>query len=268
MKGLVQIMTDKSSIRLLKFFNVVSFILMVVVNALANILPINGIGTGAISDLYPNLFAPAGITFSIWGVIYLLLAGFVVYQLGISRNDGTFDLWWGISPLFIISSVANTIWIFSWHYQIIPLSMILMAIILVCLILINKKINRHQLTMKESIFIRLPFSVYFGWITVATIANATTLLVSLNWNGWGLSERMWMVIILLIGLAIGVATTVRNKDVAYAFVILWAYLGILIKHLSATGFAGNYPDIITTVCISMFVILLSIVYVLRNRFKS
>jgi len=257
-------MSQQRRVKVLKTFNVLSFILMVTINALANILPINGITTGGVSDSYPNLFAPAGVTFAIWGLIYLLLAGFVIYQLGLFKGADTKAIIKLISGYFIMSSLANTAWIFSWQYKIIPLSMILMLVILVCLIKINIKINSIELTSKEKLFVKLPFSVYFGWITVATIANATTMLVSLGWNGWGLSEQIWTIVILSIGLIIGMATTLKNKDIPYGIVIFWAYLGILIKHISLSGFAGDYPGIITTLIISLVVIFICLLYITKK----
>ncbi|APC40187.1 lantibiotic ABC transporter permease [Clostridium estertheticum] len=260
-------MSKERGVKILKIFTVLSFVLMVTVNALANILPINGITTGGVSDSYPNLFAPAGVTFAIWGIIYILLAGFVIYQLGLFKGSDTNAIVKLIDGYFIISSLTNATWIFSWQYKVIPLSMILMIVILVCLIKINDKINSIELTSKEKLFVKLPFSVYFGWITVATIANATTLLVSLGWNGWGLSEQIWTIIILLVGLVIGMATTLKNKDIPYGIVIFWAYLGILIKHVSSSGFAGEYYGIITTLIISLVIIFICLLYVSKKRKK-
>lgn len=254
----------------LKWLNAITFVMMVTVNALANILPINGIGTGAVSDAYPNLFAPAGLTFAIWGVIYLLLAGFVIYQLGFIKvkNVERVDTIKRIGWYFIISSVANTVWVFSWHYRMIPLSLLLMLVILICLILAYNGINKAPLTSQEKAFVRLPFGVYFGWITVATIANVTTLLVSIGWNGFGLSQSVWTIVALAAGLVIGVATIWKNKDIAYGLVILWAYAGILNKHVMANGFANQYPEIIATVAISMAVVLLVMGGVLMKLVKT
>jgi len=248
----------------------ITYVAMVAVNGLANVLPINGMITGDISDSYPNLFAPTGITFIIWGVIYLLLAGHTAYQLGLFRKEGEevkTALLKEVGTLFAISSVANIAWIFSWHYKIIPLSMLFMLIILVCLALITIRINKEKLTANEKIFIRLPFSVYFGWITVATIANATTLLVDKLGspvNLLGISEVVWTVIILLVGLVIGVVTTLKYRDVPYGLVIVWAYIGILIKHLTAkplpNGFNSQYPAVIATVIVSLVVLVVTLVY--------
>ncbi|MBP1743802.1 MAG: hypothetical protein H6Q58_780 [Firmicutes bacterium] len=236
-----------------------TFLIMVGVNALANILPIGGQNTGQVSDSYPNLFAPAGITFSIWGLIYLLLAGYTVYQLELFQKEKSIlreGLLTKVGVLFSISSAANSIWIFSWHYEILPASMMLMLVILFCLILINQILRKENLPASEKIFVRLPFSVYFGWITVATIANATTLLVSTGFDGLGLTEAAWTVIMISAGAVIGIATMLRNKDIPYGLVIIWAYAGIIIKHTSAAGFNGQYPQVITAawVCIALLVI--------------
>ena len=245
----------------------ITFILMVVVNALANILPINGIGTGDVSDSYPNLFAPAGITFAIWGVIYLLLAAYTVFQLGLFKKNRSMSdaLMNKIGVVFSISSIANTVWIFSWHYGIIALSMVLMLLILVCLAIIVSAIRKETLSTKEKVFVKLPFSIYFGWITVATIANMTTLLVSLGWNGFGLSQTVWAVAIIAIGAVIGIITILRNKDYAYGLVILWAYAGILIKHVSATGFNSMYPAVIFTTIAAMVLVVVAEVIAITKK---
>jgi len=240
-----------------KIWVAVTFIIMVGVNYLANALPINGLNTGAVSDSYKNLFAPAGLTFAIWGLIYLLLLIYTVYQFGVFQPKDTdrSALFEKIGGLFAASSLANAAWIFSWHYKYIILSMILMAVILVCLIKISGIIYKETLTKREKIFVRLPFSVYFGWITVAAIANMTVMLVSLKWDGFGIAEPIWTIIILAIGMLIGAVTMIRHMDMAYGFVLIWAYSGILLKHVSVKGFAGKYTDIVTTVigCIVFFI---------------
>jgi hypothetical protein len=223
-----------------------AFLLMVTVNTLANIVKFNGVTTGQVSDDFPNLFAPAGITFAIWGVIYFLLAAYTAYQLGLFRPKGENardSLFQKVGWIFSVSSLANAIWIFAWQYYSIALSMLLMAVILICLIWINLVIKKEQLTTREKFFIRLPFSVYFGWITIATIANATTLLASLDWNGFGLPQQFWAGLMLGIGMLIGTTVMMVNRDKAYGLVLIWAYIGILIKHVSATGFMGLYPAV-------------------------
>ncbi len=261
-------MERKHRIALIRIVVVVTFLAMIAVNALANILPINGVTTGQVSESYPNLFAPAGLTFAIWGLIYFLLGGYTLYQLELFQSNASAvktDLLNNIGILFSISSIANAAWIFSWHYGLIPLSMALMVVILVCLILINQKINTEQLSKKEYFFIRLPFSVYFGWITVATIANATILLVSLDWKGFGLAEEIWAVIIIFVGFIIGVTTMLKNRDTAYGLVIVWAYAGILLKHVLPEGFNGQYFAVIATTAICMFLLLAVSIYLVISK---
>jgi hypothetical protein len=252
----------------LKILTTLSFIIMVTVNALANILPINGMKTGEVSNAYPNLFAPAGITFLIWGVIYLLLAGYVLYQLGLFKKNSRLyesNLITYTSIYFSISSLANVLWIFAWHYRMIALSMILMLVILSCLIKIGAKLSQTHFSTKEYLLVRLPFSIYFGWITVATIANFTTLLVSLNWNQWGLAQQVWAVIIIAIGLLIAAAVILKNRDIAYSLAIIWAYAGIVFKHVSASGFNNQYPSIIITAVSCIILIVITDIYMVRKN---
>lgn len=254
----------------IKILVTLSFLVMIIVNALANILPINNQTTGQIADAYPNLFAPAGYTFAIWGLIYLLLAAYTLYQLGLFQkgtDPARAKLLNTVGLYFTLSSLANAAWIFSWHYHLIPLSMLLMLIILLCLIVINQAIAKTTLSPRDVFFIRIPFAVYFGWITVATIANATVLLVSIGWDGWGISEPVWTVIILFVGALIGLITMLCLKSMAYGLVLIWAYTGILVKHLSPSGFDGQYPAVITAaiICIGLFAI--AEAYLLISRRK-
>ncbi len=236
----------------------VTFVVMVAVNGLANALPINGRTTGEVSDSYPNLFAPAGLTFSIWGLIYLLLAAHVLYQFGLFHDrdgaEGRGALLDRVGLLFAATSLANTGWILAWHYDLIGLSTVLIATLLVLLILTTRA-ARGLTSTRDRLFVRLPFSVYFGWITVATIANVTTWLVSLGWDGFGIAESTWTVIILVVGALIGLATVLRDRDVAYGLVFVWAYFGIWFKHNAADGFAGAHPSVMITAlaCIAAFV---------------
>lgn len=251
---------------------VVTYVAMITVNALANALPINGRTTGGVSDAYPNLFAPAGLTFSIWGVIYLLLGLHVLYQLGLFRSRDTSDraaLLNRVGVLFSATSVANVSWILAWHYDLIGLSTALLATMLVLLIVITRTILRADLSTRERLLVRLPFSVYFGWITVATIANITVWLVSLGWNGFGISEATWAVIIIAVGAIIGTAVILRDRDIAYGLVFVWAYFGITIKHLSTAGFDGDYPQVIITALIGIAAFVAAgVVVLLRRRIRA
>lgn len=257
-------MEAKSYRNTVKVLVIITFILMIAANALANTLPLNGITTGDVSLAYDNLFAPAGITFAIWGVIYVVLAAFTLYQAGWLKdhNDKAKDkLLNKVGILFSISSLANTAWIFAWHYDLIALSLLFMLTILICLICINGMMVKEKLTNKEKWLVRMPFMVYHGWITVAAIANITVFLVSMGWNGFGISESVWAVIMIAAGAVIGSLTAIAYKSVAYLLVLIWAYIGILIKHASADGFALRYTGVIATVIICIALLIGISVYV-------
>jgi len=244
-------MNRSRSVLILSILNLLGFLGTVAVNALANVLPINNITTGALSDLYPNLFVPAGLTFAIWGLIYVLLGIFVIYPLipSVRRDPQKVDFVQKIGPLFFISCLANIGWIFAWHYQILPLSLIFMLILLGCLLFIYLRLNvgKSETTRAERYFAHLPFSVYLGWITIATIANVTALLVNINWNTWGLSEQFWAVAVIIVGIAIALSMLFTRKDIYYSLVVDWALLGILLKRLSVTTVPDQSVVIVTIV---------------------
>ncbi|MFC1931215.1 hypothetical protein ACFLXJ_03335 [Chloroflexota bacterium] len=226
----------KSRLLTLSILNLIGFLGTIVVNGLANALPLNNKTTGELSDQYPNLFVPAGLTFSIWGVIYILLAIFVIYGLVISIKNNTQKTAFieNIGILFFISSLANIGWIFAWHYEILPLSLVLMLVILGSLITIYLRlhIGKSDSSSSEKYLVHLPFSVYLGWITIATIANVTAVLVDINWNTFGLSEQFWTVAVIIVGIAIALSILLTRKDIFYCLVVDWALLGILLKRLA------------------------------------
>lgn len=253
---------------LIKIIATISYVTMVLVNYLANGLPINNRSTGQISDDYPNLFAPSGATFSIWGLIYLLLLGYVIYQF-IKKDQKTEEIIKKINPLFIATCLSNVLWIFAWHYDFIGVSVLIMITLLIFLIKIANIINKENFILQEKLSIFAPFSIYFGWITVATIANITVFLVSIGWDGWGISDSIWMIIILFVGTFIGSKRMCKDKNIVYGLVLVWAYFGILQKHLSINGFNKQYPNIIISVilCLVVFMFFISkIIY--KNYFNK
>lgn len=226
----------KDRFRFLCILNFIGFLGTVVVNALANILPINNKTTGELSDQYPNLFVPAGFTFSIWGVIYVLLGIFVTYNLimAIRKDVSKKYSVERIGVLFFITCMSNIGWIFAWHYEILPLSLVLMLLLLGCLITIYLRLNigKSDATKNEKYLIHVPFSVYLGWITVATIANITALLVNMNWGTFGLGEQFWAVAVIVVALVITLIMLFSRRDIFYSIVVDWALFGILMKRLA------------------------------------
>jgi hypothetical protein len=226
----------KNKLKILAILNTLLFFAVVAVNFLANSLPINGYNTGALSDAIPNLFVPAGITFSIWGLIYALLAMFVLHQFhALKKRNGRFV--GDIGIWFAVSSVANIAWIFAWHYKQIAFSLILMLVILFSLILIvlRLRLNRKYSTGLERIAVYHTFSIYLGWISVATIANVTALLVVNSWNGFGMGDEFWTVIVVAVAILLGLISILKVKDIPYALVIDWALIGIIIKRYQTGG---------------------------------
>lgn len=222
-----------------------AFAIMVTANALANALPLNGVNTGQLSDEIPNLFVPTGLTFAIWGLIYLLLAGYIAAILREAfRRNSSGQRWEARDGwLFALNALANTAWIFAWHWRLIPLSMLIMLVILASLYALEErnfrrfngrsaglglKVNSKGTALLR-FFLNTPINVYLGWICVATIANMTALLVTVGWNGFGLDPQIWTVAVIMTGLAIALALMHFRDAVAAPLVVVWAYFGIVIK---------------------------------------
>ena len=218
----------KDSLR--QWVNVLAVIAVIVINGLANALPLNGQTTGEISDRFQVYFVPAGYVFSIWGLIYVALVAFAIYQALPSQRDNARLR--SIGYLFTLSCVANIAWLFLWHYEVFPLTLVAMLSLLLLLIAIYWRldIGRVQVPTAEKWLVHVPSSIYLGWITVATIANFTQFLYYFNWSGWGISPEAWTVIMLIAGLAIASAVSLTRGDVAYMLVIVWAFAGIAVKH--------------------------------------
>jgi len=251
---------NKSRLLLLSLLNLVGFLGTITVNVLANALPINNKTTGELSDQYPNLFVPAGLTFSIWGVIYLLLAIFVIYSLVVALRKETVESSFikHIGVLFFISCLANISWIFAWHYEVVPLSLVIMLILLGTLLAIylRLRIGKSGSTTIEKYLVHLPFSIYLGWITIATIANVTALLVDINWNTFGLGEPFWAVAVIVVGIAIALTILFTRKDIFYCLVVDWALLGILLKRLADST---PVPSVIVTTIVGMALITFGVI---------
>ena len=209
----------------------------VTINGLANALPINGQNTGQISDRFDVLFVPAGYVFAIWGLIYLGLIVYTVFQAlpAQKENPRLRQIGW----IYVLASIANSVWIFLWHYELLPLTLIAMLILLACLLVIYQRlgINRTPVSRGERWGVHVPFSIYLGWITVATIANVTDLLWSLGWNGFGLSAEAWFLIMLGATIIIAGLMAFTRGDVAYLLVLVWALAGIAVKHSDVQSLA-------------------------------
>jgi hypothetical protein len=232
---------------------IVAALAMIVVNVLANALPINGQNTGEISDRFDIYFVPAGYVFSIWGLIYIGIIAYLVYQtLPAQRNDARME---AIAGPFVFSSLANIVWIFLWHYNAFPATLIAMLALLASLIVIYLRLGtgRTRVNAVETWAVRVPFSVYLGWITVATIANVTQVLYFVGWNGFGLSPETWLVIMLAVAVVVAGLMAWTRRDVAYLLVLVWAFIGIALKHAAV-------PPVTTAAWVATAAVVVLVVY--------
>lgn len=227
----------------MKILNTLFFVTMIVINALANTVTIGGNKTGSVSEKYPNLFTPSPVTFSIWGIIYIFVGMFIVYQFTATKEHSA-ALQDSIRYWFIISCIANIAWIFLWHYEYIELSMIAMLGLLFSLIILNINLGKM---VPATIWDRLTiygFNIYLGWICAATIANVSVMLVKLGWNGFGLPEQFWMVLVILVGTVLGICFALVGNRIFATAAIIWAYAGILLKYFMQ-GSNKSYPFVVT-----------------------
>ena len=240
-----------------------SVLATLVVNALANILPINGQNTGAISDRFHVYFVPAGYVFSIWGIIYIGLIAFAIYQaLPAQRENPRLRAsgWW-----VSLGGLANIAWIFLWHYEHFVLTLVAMLVLLATLIMTYLRLGtgRSKATTIETWMARVPFSIYLGWITVATVANITEVLDFVKWNGFGITPEIWMGIVLAAVLIIAALMSFTRRDIAYTLVILWALAGISVKQASVPAVV-----IPTWITFGMVAIILALaIFLSKRRYK-
>lgn len=226
-----EVANASSKLLFLALGNTAALAAVLVVNTMANLLPIGGLTTGQVSALYPSLFTPAGVTFSIWAVIYLLLTGFVVLQWTQIRVPASTCFFQRLSPLFIFSCVCNSMWIVSWHARWIGLSVFIMVALLATLILLFVHIQKAKPGFSPLIgrWLELPFVVYLSWICVATIANLAAALVASGWDGAGVSPETWTFAMMVVAMLLGSYLTWRFGNPAFAAVIVWALLGLFLR---------------------------------------
>ncbi|MBX3054740.1 MAG: tryptophan-rich sensory protein [Caldilineaceae bacterium] len=211
-----------------QFLVIFTFVLTLVMNGAATSLPLNGMDTGAISDLFPNFFTPAGYVFAIWGVIYTGLLAFTIYHsLPSQRNNPRMRR---VGWLFIVSNLFNSAWIAAWHYLQFPLSLVLMLGIGGALLALYMRLENRPVSTLERWVVHVPFSIYFGWISVATIANTTVVLQYFGFQGGPLPGPVWSVLVMLVGTAIAVYILRTRGDVAYGAVFVWAFIGIAVRN--------------------------------------
>jgi len=209
--------------------NLLAAIVTIFINFLANALPFNNITTGAVSDRFQVFFVPAGYVFAIWGLIYLGLVAFGLYQvLPAQRGNARLER---IGWLFIVSCFANCVWIFCWHYLLFPLTAVFILLLLGSLLGIYLRLGIGQVNVSpaERWLVDAPFSLYLGWGSVATIANLSDVLTTWGWNGTDAAAVVWTVALLAVGAGLALAMRYLRFDAVFGGVIVWAFIGIAVK---------------------------------------
>ena len=237
---------------MMTLINLIAFLAMVVVNALSATGFLGGKTTGEVSDAYQNLFTPAGWTFSIWGVIYLLLFVFVIAAFFNNSAKLATDQ---IGYWFFASCAFNILWVFAWHLDIIWLSMIMMIGLLVSLVVMFTRLSGMFNLFTAG------FSVYLGWIMVATIANFVVLLVSLGVDGMNNGAQLFVVTVLPVAALLMASISFFRDDWLISLTGMFAFAGIIAKHVSKSGFSGKYTSVIASASIGAIILFIGIVYV-------
>jgi len=238
--------------------NLVSVIVALTVNILASTLPLNGQNTGEISDRFQVFFVPAGYVFAIWFFIYIGWIAFAIYQFRAEQKES--PRLRRLGYLFAISGIVNAVWLFTWHYNAFGWSVIVMLTLLGLLIAsyLRLNVNRVSVSRAERWSVDIPFSVYLGWITVATVANITDWLYLVEWNGFGIAAPVWAVIMIVVASIVGLLMTITRRDAAYVFVLVWSFIGIAVKQ-------ADVANVAVTAWIGAGAMLLLAIYSLTRR---
>ncbi|MDZ7658736.1 hypothetical protein [Fodinibius sp.] len=247
----------------LQVVNIIGFLIVLVINYTANAGLINGQTVGDISSQYQTLFTPAGYAFSIWGFIYLMLTGFVFYQAqGLFKkvNNDAFILqigWW-----FVISCIANSLWIIAWVHDYIGLSVLLITILLFSLmkIVVNTNMERWDAPFPKIVLLWWPFCFYSGWITVAVIANISAYLTKIGWEGWGISDPAWTITMIIAAGLINLFMIVSRNMREYALVGIWGLTAVAVANWGV-----HQSIVITALVVSAILFIAVSIHGYQNR---
>jgi benzodiazapine receptor len=234
-----------------KIIIVLSLAVTLGVNYLANILPLNGNTTGAVSDMFPQYIVPLGYVFSIWGLIYLSLTGYAINNFFYNKQDKLVE---STFPWFVTSCICNCAWIFLWHYMQFGLTIVAMLGLLGSLIMIYINTNKADAkrSFLEKLLYEFPFSLYLGWVSVATIVNVSVVLSYIGWDGFGINPAIWSVILISVATSLGLYFLKFRNDITFALVIVWAVTGIGLR------FVNNEQIIFGAAVVSVITILASV----------
>ncbi|ARS34629.1 hypothetical protein [Pontibacter actiniarum] len=261
------------NIKTLAVLNTLFFLVHLVPSQLTQFGVFNSQTIGDVSAQYPALFTPAGITFSIWGVIYLGLSIFCIYHLikafkASPEHEANIDLQ-RLGNLFMVNNLATGLWTIAWVNEWLVISVLLILTQLVTLLLIHLRLNIFNAARSAASrwFTQVPLSLYFGWIIIATVANISSALVGLGWDGFGLSEGLWTTIMIVAATLIVVFVVFARSNPYVGLVGVWALYGIILKHRDLNAEASS--QIITTAWIGLAVVALAAILIFfRNASSS
>ncbi|TFF68294.1 tryptophan-rich sensory protein [Candidatus Thorarchaeota archaeon] len=230
-------MTEGNDYRIFQVVNIIAIVATLVVDALANIIPINGVLTGDVADAYPNLFTPPGWVFAIWGVIYTLLAVFVIYQGRASQRNAAYLP--KIGYWYLIGAVGNIAWIFLFHYSVGAPSLLVASSVPITLLLISLLvtyvrlgIGLSEVPLREKLAVHLPVSVYLGWISLATIASVASSLNVLIPGIPIATQEVATAVMVIVAFVLTLLMLIQRRDVAFGLVVIWASTGIALKQIA------------------------------------
>lgn len=261
-------MKSASSQKQTAVVNAFLYAVMIAANCLSIFLPLNGKTQMQLSAQYPNLITPAGFTFSVWSVIYTLLLGFIIYQFYVLFSHGHHDKnrILSISPFFAGVCLCNAAWLFAWHYELTTVSVLIMIVHLWCLVRIHEKLYLAIAwqPLSSKIWLDIPFSIYLGWICVATIVNITAWLVSKGFTLPFLPPVAWTIVMLVAALLIGIFYVFTRNNKFLALTIAWAFYGIISKQ-SEVGETGSHTIVLATRAALGILLLIIVSNTLRRR---
>lgn len=248
---------------LLKRSVIICYFCMLLFNAISLAIPINGRYVAMVAACYPNFFTPLNFTFLIWLPVYFLLASFIIYQYRLhdSSQIGSKSLFL-VRISFISYSISSFIWAFAWLYDYFALSTMIIFIMAVILGCVCRNLSGEDLSVKDRLHIRLPFSILYAWISITTVINLVVLMYSVRWKIFGLSREISSILIFIVLALIAVVQTILNRDIAYGLTFIWGYTGILAKHISQKNLDMQYPYAVNVLTACIILLTGSVLYLI------
>jgi hypothetical protein len=253
-------------VKTLAVLNIIFFVIAFAVSNLSQLKIFGGVTNADISNKYATVFTPAGITFAIWGVIYLSLFGFTIYHVIKAFKDDVHSeasqAILKIDYLFIINNIATTFWVFAFTYEYLLASMILIIIQLITLLMIFIRLNLFDIdkSFYNKLFTQFPLSIYFAWLCVANVANISLYLVSIGWDGFGISESVWAQALIIVVLLISIFIVLFKRNIFFGLVAIWSFYGIQLKRTQIDE--NQFSDVIRLCLIAIGILTVLVISML------